>query len=67
MVIWPAPFQVSRPTIRKYVTPLERVFLVDELPPRHTTRLGRLVESAKLHIADPGLACALLGLDGAKL
>ena len=67
MVIWAAPFQVTRPTIREYVTPLERVFLVDELPPWHTNRLSRLVKSARLHIADTGLACALLGLDGAKL
>ncbi|MFM8931476.1 MAG: ATP-binding protein, partial [Gemmataceae bacterium] len=62
-----APFQVSRPTIREYVTLLERVFLLDELPPWHTNRLSRLVKSAKLHIGDTGLACALLGLDGPTL
>lgn len=62
-----APFQVSRPTIREYVTLLERVFLVDELPPWHTNRLSRLVKSAKLHMGDTGLACALLGLDGGTL
>lgn len=67
VVIWPAPLQVTRPTIHEYVTPLERVFLVDELPPWHTNRLSRLVKSARLHIADTGLAGALLGLAGAKL
>ena len=42
-----APFHLSRPTIREYVTLLERVFLVDELPPWHTNRLSRLVKAAK--------------------
>jgi len=57
------PFQVSRPTIRDYVTLLQRVFLVDELPPWHRNRLSRLVKTPKLHITDTGLGCALLGLD----
>ncbi|HRA55627.1 MAG TPA: DUF4143 domain-containing protein [Thermoflexales bacterium] len=62
-----APFQMSRPTIRDYVTLLERVFLVDVLPPWHTNRLSRLVKSPKLHIGDTGTACALLGLDADAL
>jgi len=40
---------------------------VDELPPWYTNRLSRLVKSAKLHMVDTGLACALLGLDGGTL
>lgn len=62
-----APFQMSRPTIRDYVILLERVFLVDVLPPWHTNRLSRLVKSPKLHIGDTGIACALLGLDADAL
>ena len=62
-----APFQVSRPTIRDYVTLLERVFLLDELPPWHSNRLSRLVKTPKLHVGDTGLACALLGVDAAAL
>ena len=62
-----SPFQLSRPTIRDYVTLLERVFLVDTLPPWHNIRLSRLVKSPKLHVGDTGLACALLGVDGAAL
>jgi predicted AAA+ superfamily ATPase len=58
-----APFQVSRPTIRDYVTLLERVFLVDLLAPWHSNRLSRLVKTPKLHVNDSGLAAALLGLD----
>ena len=58
-----APFQLSRPTIKDYVTLLERVFLLEPLPPWHSNRLSRLVKTPKLHLGDTGVACALLGLD----
>jgi len=61
------PFQISRPTIRDYVTLLEKVFLVEELPPWHTNRLSRLVKTPKLHIGDTGLAAALLGVNAQDL
>jgi predicted AAA+ superfamily ATPase len=61
------PFQVSRPTIRDYVTLLEKVFLVDELAPWHTNRMSRLVKTPKLHIGDTGLAAALLGINAQDL
>jgi len=62
-----SPFQLSRPTIRDYVTLLARVFLLEELPPWHTNRLTRLVKTPKLHLGDTGVACALLGLDADAL
>lgn len=62
-----APFQLSRPTIADYVTLLERVFLLERLPPWHSNRLSRLVKTPKLHLTDTGLACALLALDGPSL
>lgn len=62
-----APFQLSRQTIRDYVTLLERVFLLDNLPSWHTNRASRLVKTPKLHLGDTGLACALLGVDAAAL
>lgn len=62
-----APFQLSRPTIRDYVTLLERAFLLELLPPWHSNRLSRLVKTPKLHVGDTGLACALLGADAAAL
>ena len=62
-----APFQVSRPTIREYVTLLSRIFLLDELPPWHSNRMKRLVKTPKLHVGDTGLACALLGQDAESL
>jgi len=61
------PFQVSRPTIREYVTLLARVFLLEELPPWHNNRMKRLVKTPKLHLSDTGLACSLLGLDADAL
>jgi len=62
-----APFSLSRPTIRDYVTVLQRVFLVDILPPWHSNRLKRLIKTPKVHIGDTGVACALLGVDVAAL
>lgn len=61
------PLQVSRPTLRDYVTLLERVFLAEQLPPWHVNRASRLIKTPKLHIGDTGLACALLGTDAAGL
>jgi predicted AAA+ superfamily ATPase len=61
------PFQLSRPTIREYVTLLERVFLVEELPPWHKNRKSRLVKTPKLHVGDTGVAATLLGLDAQAL
>lgn len=58
---------MSRPTIRDYVTLLERVFLLEELPPWHSNRLSRLIKTPKLHMGDTGLCCALLGLDAPAL
>ncbi len=62
-----APFQLSRPTIRDYVTLLERVFLLEFLPPWHSNRLSRLIKTPKLHLCDTGLAAALLGFAAGEL
>ena len=62
-----APFELTRQTIHDYVTLLERIFLVERLPPWHTNRLSRLVKRPKLHMGDTGVACALLGIDAAGL
>ncbi len=62
-----APFQLSRLTIQDYLFLLERVFLLERLPPWHSNRLSRLIKTPKLHLGDTGLACALLGADAATL
>ena len=60
-------FQLSRPTIGDYVVLLERLFLLNRLPPWHSNRLSRMVKTPKLHVGDSGLAAALLGADTASL
>jgi uncharacterized protein len=61
------PFQLTRQTIHDYVTLLERVFLLERLPPWHSNQLNRLVKTPKLHVGDTGVACALLGIDTVAL
>jgi len=58
-----SPFNLSRPTIERYATLLERLFLIETLDSWHSNRSQRLAKSPKLHITDTGLACALLGVD----
>ncbi|MBN1449197.1 MAG: ATP-binding protein [Bacteroidetes bacterium] len=60
-------FQLTRPTIRDYVTLLERIFLLEHLPPWYTKRMSRLIKTPKLHVSDTGLAAALLGATGETL
>lgn len=62
-----APFAISRPTIREYLALLEQIFLIDQLQPWHDNRLSRLIKTPKLHLADTGLACALLGVGSQSL
>ena len=57
----------SRPTLATYLQWLERLFLVDVLPAYANNRLSRLVKTPKLHVADTGIGCALLGMDAADL
>ena len=62
-----SPFSVSRPTIKEYLTLLEQVFLIEQLTPWHSNRLSRLIKTPKLHMADTGLACSLLGFNSKTL
>jgi uncharacterized protein len=62
-----SPFQLSTPTIRDYLTLLERVFLIDLLQPWHLHPIKRLIKTPKLHLGDTGLAAMLLGLDAVRL
>ena len=50
-----APFGLARPTIRDYLTLLERVYRVEELPAWQSNHLNRLVKSPTLHMGDTGL------------
>ena len=46
---------------------LERLFLIERLPPWHSNRLNRLIKTPKLHLGDTGVGCSLLGLNPAAL
>lgn len=50
-------------TVRGYLDLLEDLRVIVRLPAWHSNRLSRLVKSPKLHVADPGIAAAVLGVD----
>lgn len=50
---------LDRATIEKYITILERLFLVRRLPAWHRNRANRLVKMPKMHVVDSGLAAYL--------
>ncbi|MDF1833162.1 MAG: ATP-binding protein, partial [Porticoccaceae bacterium] len=62
-----SPFSISRPTIREYLTLLEQIFLIEQLQPWHSNRLSRLIKTPKMHLADTGLACSLMGVNSQAL
>lgn len=52
---------LSTPAIRDYLALLERLFVIELLPPWHSNRAKRLVKMPKPHLGDTGVASALLG------
>jgi uncharacterized protein len=62
-----SPFQLSRPTIREYATLLERVYLLELLPPWHVNATSRLIKTPKIHITDTGVASSILGVNAETL
>ena len=60
-------FELSRITIRSYLTLIERLFLLEFLTPWFTNRAKRLIKTPKLHFGDTGLACSLLRCGQAEL
>jgi len=58
---------IPNTSVDRYLTLLERVFLIRRLPAWHS-RLGpRLVKAPKVLVCDSGLLCHLLRLDGERL
>lgn len=51
---------ITRPTLNRYVEWLRAVFLVEALPAWSRNALSRAVQRPKMHLADSGLAAALL-------
>ncbi len=58
---------LAHSTFRRYWSLFEATFLVQTLPAWSTNLTTRLVKSPKVLPVDTGLACYLLGLDGARL
>ncbi|MGM0857826.1 MAG: ATP-binding protein [Pseudomonadota bacterium] len=50
---------MERGTVTKYLSILERLFLIRQLPAWHRNQAKRLIKSPKLHLVDTGLAAAL--------
>ena len=59
--------EIDHKTAAAHVRALERLFMVVRLPAWHANLGHRVVRSAKLHVADTGMLCALLGVDAARL
>lgn len=51
--------QISRATVARYIETLERMFLIDTLPPWFSNRISRLIKTPKHHFLDSGLLAAL--------
>lgn len=52
----------TRTTVERYLSLLERLFLIRKLPAWHRNSAKRLIKAPKLHFCDSGLATALAGL-----
>ena len=52
----------TRATVEKYLSILEKLYLLRRLPPWHRNVQKRLVKSPKIHVPDSGLAAALSGI-----
>ncbi|MBI3817250.1 MAG: ATP-binding protein [Planctomycetes bacterium] len=60
-----APIGVSVPTITQWLNVLEITAQILIIPPFYENLGKRIIKSPKVYIADPGLACHLLGIDTA--
>ena len=58
---------LSIPTVQKYITVLERLFLLQQVRPWFSNRLSRLIKSPKLHMLDSGLLATLRGATAARI
>lgn len=54
--------QMRRETVDKYITILERLYLVRRLPAWHKNDANRLIKTPKIHIVDSGLAATFCNL-----
>ncbi|MFK7997649.1 MAG: ATP-binding protein, partial [Granulosicoccus sp.] len=55
--------KLSNSTVEKYLTVLERLFLIRRLPSWQKHYANRLIKAPKIHLVDSGLSATLAGLD----
>jgi uncharacterized protein len=58
---------IDHKTVGKHLRSLEQLFLVTRLPAWHANLGHRVVRTPKLHIADSGMLCSLIGADAERL
>lgn len=58
---------IDHKTVASHIRALEQLFIVIRLPAWHANLGHRVVRSAKLHVADTGMLCSLIGVDAARL
>jgi len=58
---------VAKMTANNYISLLEDLSIIRQVPAWHNKRLNRLNRSPKIHISDPGLAAHLLNVDVSAL
>ena len=58
---------IDHKTVGNHLHALEQLFLLIRLPAWHANLGHRVVRSAKLHLADTGMLCSLIGVDAKRL
>ena len=61
------PLDISLPTATRHVDLLERMFLLERLYPWRKSRAKQLLQTAKMHLCDTGIACTLAGINRERL
>lgn len=59
--------ELGHNTVKKYISLLEQLFLLETLPAWHSNEYKRLVKTPKIHLLDTGIICALRNLTTEKL
>lgn len=54
---------LDRATIERFLSTLERLFLIRRLPAWHRNACNRLIKTPKVHLVDSGLAASRMGLE----
>lgn len=58
---------IDHKTVANYLRALEQLFMVIRLPAWHANLGHRVVRTAKLHVADTGMLCSLIGVNAGRL